>query len=40
MGCEEAVRKVAMVITEGKADGKCKKAKTITKMNEAMAEDK
>ena len=32
-----APRKVAMVITEGKADGRCEKAKTIMKMNEAMA---
>ena len=29
-----------MDITEGKADGRCKKVKTITKMNERMAEDK
>ena len=29
-----------MVITEGNADGRYEKVKTITKMNEGMAEDK
>ena len=31
-----AVRKIVMVITEGKAGGRCEKDKTIMKTNEAM----